>query len=198
MNEHGVGMHLHHDDRYGDDLRVEPQAWTAPRTWVTSELVTSAIMNTHVRDNLLALRSHIGARAYHNANQSITSATLTVLALNSERYDTDTIHDTATNNSRLTCKTAGVYAISGNVSFAANATGLRELDILLNGATMIASKTVGNVGGTVATIVDVGCDYLLAVNDYVELRVYQDSGGALNVLSTGNYTPEFSMHFTGT
>lgn len=28
-------------------------AWTAPRTWVTSELVTAAIMNTHVRDNLL-------------------------------------------------------------------------------------------------------------------------------------------------
>lgn len=28
-------------------------AWTAPRTWVTSEVVTAAIMNTHVRDNLL-------------------------------------------------------------------------------------------------------------------------------------------------
>lgn len=28
-------------------------AWTAPRSWVTSELVTAAIMNTHVRDNLL-------------------------------------------------------------------------------------------------------------------------------------------------
>ena len=27
-------------------------AWTTPRTWVTSELVTAAFMNTHVRDNL--------------------------------------------------------------------------------------------------------------------------------------------------
>lgn len=27
--------------------------WTTPRTWVTSELVTSSLMNTHVRDNLL-------------------------------------------------------------------------------------------------------------------------------------------------
>lgn len=27
-------------------------AWTAPRTWVTGELVTAAMMNTHVRDNL--------------------------------------------------------------------------------------------------------------------------------------------------
>lgn len=28
-------------------------AWTAPRTWVTSEVVTASIMNTHVRDNFL-------------------------------------------------------------------------------------------------------------------------------------------------
>ena len=26
-------------------------AWTTPRTWVTSEVVTASIMNTHVRDN---------------------------------------------------------------------------------------------------------------------------------------------------
>ena len=26
-------------------------AWTAPRTWVTGEIVTAAIMNSHVRDN---------------------------------------------------------------------------------------------------------------------------------------------------
>lgn len=30
-------------------------AWTAPRTWTTGELVTAAIMNTHVRDNELFL-----------------------------------------------------------------------------------------------------------------------------------------------
>ena len=28
-------------------------AWTAPRTWVTGETVTAALLNTHVRDNLL-------------------------------------------------------------------------------------------------------------------------------------------------
>jgi hypothetical protein len=30
-------------------------AWIAPRTWVTSEVVTSTLFNTHVRDNLNAL-----------------------------------------------------------------------------------------------------------------------------------------------
>lgn len=35
--------------------------WTTPRTWVTSELVTATIMNTHVKDNLtdLAFTGHI-------------------------------------------------------------------------------------------------------------------------------------------
>lgn len=28
-------------------------SWTAPRTWVTAEVVTAAMMNIHVRDNLL-------------------------------------------------------------------------------------------------------------------------------------------------
>ena len=32
-------------------------AWTAPRTWVTGELVTAAMMNTHVRDNLDYLKT---------------------------------------------------------------------------------------------------------------------------------------------
>ena len=27
-------------------------AWTTPRTWTTGEMVTAALMNTHVRDNL--------------------------------------------------------------------------------------------------------------------------------------------------
>lgn len=30
-------------------------AWTAPRTWVAAETVTASLMNTHIRDNELAL-----------------------------------------------------------------------------------------------------------------------------------------------
>lgn len=30
-------------------------AWTTPRTWVTGEIVTASLMNTHVRDNLNSL-----------------------------------------------------------------------------------------------------------------------------------------------
>src|SRR5918996_3875392 len=29
--------------------------WTAPRTWVTGELVTATLLNTHLKDNLNAI-----------------------------------------------------------------------------------------------------------------------------------------------
>ena len=32
-------------------------AWTTPRTWVASELVTATLLNTHLRDNLVALKN---------------------------------------------------------------------------------------------------------------------------------------------
>jgi hypothetical protein len=33
------------------------QTWTAPRTWVSGELVTADLMNAHIRDNLSILRT---------------------------------------------------------------------------------------------------------------------------------------------
>jgi hypothetical protein len=34
-------------------------AWTTPRTWVSGELVTAALFNTHIRDNLNILKTPI-------------------------------------------------------------------------------------------------------------------------------------------
>lgn len=38
-------------------------AWSAPRTWVALEVVTAALMNTHVRDNLKYLKGQAGTVA---------------------------------------------------------------------------------------------------------------------------------------
>ena len=35
-------------------------AWTAPRTWTTAEVVTAAMINPHVRDNLKYLKGQAG------------------------------------------------------------------------------------------------------------------------------------------
>jgi len=36
-------------------------AWTAPKTYAVGELVTAAILNTHIRDNLKYLKGLAGA-----------------------------------------------------------------------------------------------------------------------------------------
>ena len=132
------------------------------------------------------------ARVYHSADQSIPNATWTALALDSERFDTDVIHDTVTNNSRLTCKTAGKYVIVASAMFASNATGLRGIKILLNSTTIIAKLYFAAISGD-TTPTFVSTLYELNVGDYVQMQGVQTSGGALNVVSSGNETPEFMM-----
>ena len=88
--------------------------WTSPAPGGTLDLTTGNKVFENIWDALISNLGHIGgtsgcigAHAYHNAAQSINTASETTLALNSERWDTDSIHDTAVNNSRLTCVTPG-------------------------------------------------------------------------------------------
>lgn len=165
------------------------------QTWVDgnpSNPVSAARMGV-IEQGVFDAHFQPAARAFNSANISIATATTTAITLDSERFDTDTIHDTVTNNSRLTCKTAGKYQITGNVSWAASAGGtFRAVQIRLNGATTIAaalnSPSASNSSDMAVTTL-----YDLAVNDYVELMVRQDSGGALNVVASGNFSPEFMM-----
>lgn len=136
-----------------------------------------------------------GARVYNNANITISTASDTALTFNSERYDADTIHDTGSNTSRLTCKTAGKYIIVGHVEFASNATGARQVFIRLNGTTDIGRQAYLSPGS--ATRFCITTIYDLALNDYIELVVWQNSGGNLDVVAAGNRSPEFSMQRIG-
>lgn len=78
------------------------------------------------------------------------------------------MHDTVTNNSRLTCRTAGVYLISGCAQFAAGAGTLRHLDVLLNGTTNIGEQECPPIGGGGSTTISIQTFYPLAVNDFVQ------------------------------
>jgi hypothetical protein len=138
-----------------------------------------------------------GARVYNNANISIGNDSWTALTFNSERYDTDTIHDTTTNTGRLTCVTAGKYVISGHVRFPANNANYRSVAIKLNGTTYMAIQKSVNMGAGEAVMMSVSTIYSLSATDYVELVVHQNSGGALNVEYVANYSPEFAMQRIG-
>src|SRR3990172_469536 len=133
--------------------------------------------------------SQIGARVFNSANESISNATLTAITFDSERYDTDNIHSTSSNTSRLTANHAGKYIISGGMAYASNSTGQRFIGVRLNGATYIDVHEVLNIGANNHSV-SISTIYHLVINDYVELIAYQTSGGALNVLTSANDSPE--------
>lgn len=55
-------------------------AWTTPRTWITAEFVTAAIMNLHLRDNLSALYGGSLAIASQAAYDTFYAASATAMA----------------------------------------------------------------------------------------------------------------------
>ena len=136
------------------------------------------------------------ARVTHDADQSIANSTTTTLAFNTEVADNDVIHDNSTNNSRLTCKTAGTYLIIANVRWDANTTGGRAVEIRLGGSTIIAENFSAPTPSSVMSHV-VATLYELAVNDYVEVRVTQFSGDALNIKLVSGTSPLFMMKRIG-
>lgn len=67
-------------------------AWTSPRTWAVSEFVTAALLNTHVRDNLLFLKSDplIGSATGTTTTESVAGAgSTTVLTISSLAIPSD-------------------------------------------------------------------------------------------------------------
>lgn len=132
-------------------------------------------------------------RVYNSANIShATSGSWQALTFNSERYDNDSIHSTSSDTGKLVCRSPGVYAISGHVFFDSNATGVRGVEIRV-GSTTIAQQLQTATSASFWPSFSIATQYKLAVDDYVELRAYQSSGNALNVLAYGNTSPEFAM-----
>ncbi|MBA7627795.1 hypothetical protein ES703_35264 [subsurface metagenome] len=137
-----------------------------------------------------------GARVYHNANISIPHDTVTYLPFNSERFDTDTIHDNVTNNSRLTCLTAGKYLITAHVRFLGSATGYRQLTIILGRTLEIARFIISGLANIDQTLVATTI-WDLAIDQYLEVSVYQNSTVALNIRYLTAFSPEFMMQRIG-
>ena len=131
----------------------------------------------------LAELTHTGALVSHSTTQSVATSTWTAMNADTEEYDTDSLHDTATNNTRLTIPSGmgGKWLLLVYLSFAFHATGSRGGMIRLNGTTTLWSALQPAVAATYgSTLVVVGV-HDLSAGDYVEACAWQSSGGNLNV-----------------
>jgi len=70
--------------------------------------------------------------------------------------------------------------------------------IVVDGSTTIAFNGLkANATDGDLAIMQVSTMYKLTASQYVELRLWQNSGAALNVEAWGNYSPEFSVQYMG-
>lgn len=135
-----------------------------------------------------------GVRATKTAAQSIPNATWTGVTFPTEAFDSDAFHDLVTNNGRLTVPTGkgGYYQLSALIDFAGSVGGsTRGVRMKKNGTVLVLAFVPPGANDTTITI-----PYLLnlAATDYVELEVYQDSGGALNLPASATAEQFFGMY----
>lgn len=133
----------------------------------------------------------IGARVYRDSNQTIaTGGAGTKLSFNQARLNLDGIFDVA-DPTKLTIHTDGIYLIVAQVEWVLNTNGVRYVDILLNNTNYISIESRPGAGFTAymhATTI-----YPLKAGDYLEVLVYQNSGGNLDVVYETQASPEFSI-----
>jgi hypothetical protein len=121
------------------------------------------------------------AYVVNSTSTPVPTGFATALPFDTDRTDTDNIHDPVTNNTRLTCVTPGLYFVTATVAFTGNNTGARQLFFRRNGGGSIGSEVKLATGGSDTTVSTM---FELAAGDFIEATVIQSSGSTLNVDAT--------------
>lgn len=127
---------------------------------------------------------------YRSAAASVSSSTWTLVSWDAENEDVvqggdSPSHDLVTNPERVYIRTAGRYAISGQVTFADDSSSTRRLRLRLNsagsssGGTSLLESFEDPLSGVPTPIQIPTIEYDLAAGDYLEVFVYQASGSSL-------------------
>jgi hypothetical protein len=128
------------------------------------------------------------ARVTKTGTQSVAAATEQPINFDSETFDTDTLHDNVTNNTRLTAPITGKYLANAQVQRGAAVSNVFWLvRIRKQGSTVYASEShqasaVDVDAISVTALVD------LAAGEYIEAIVFHSDGVNLIVATTSNFS----------
>lgn len=154
-----------------------------------------------MRDAVNFLISPPRVKVYKTASQSIGNSGWACLTWNAEAFDSDTMHDNTTANSRITFTTAGTYQITYNAMWANNSTGLRNHTIEKNGNTTqgngtpvvepfaIAPVAASYTGASISVVAS------FVAGDWIQAFAWQNSGGALNLVGGSEAHSTFSARW---
>jgi len=137
----------------------------------TGDVYTAAAHNL-LLENVENYRVPPSCRLERATGQVVYDASTATIVWDQEAWDTDTMHDLSTNQDRITIKTAGIYLVVGAVRYTAGISDDASITILENGTLVVRDEggPANTAGGrTVSVMLN------LAVNDYLQMQVYQNN-----------------------
>jgi hypothetical protein len=136
--------------------------------------------------------------ASRSTNQTIPTSTQTKIVFDAVDSDGWNCWDVSPNPTRLTVPVTGRYFITGNVSYEASSSGHRAINIYKNNTMELARSDFSPVSNSIDTHTTVNTHAVtLTKGDYLELRVWQNSGSDLDIMADGDHTPKMSIIYLG-
>ena len=163
------------------------------RTWSVGEYFTATRANTEIRDAEDFLLNPPACHIHDSTGVVLSNATATQLFWNSESFDTDSMHDNATNTGRITFTTGGTYVVRINLSIPAATYTVFLINWRLNsagsssGGTSLRSEAYDD--HTMQTVGTWVWERAFTAGDYIETFVTQTSGAnrQCDAFSLGTY-----------
>lgn len=144
-----------------------------------------------IYDVLKAIQTALGyvtakCAVSRTAVQSIPDSTWTFLSFDMELLDVGDFHSNTENPSRLTVPSAfavGQYLVGAGVVWETSDVGYRQLQLYLNGNPFGPQLPFAVIPGIPTYTGIFILSSFLSAADYFEIKVWQNSGGALDVLA---------------
>lgn len=150
-----------------------------------------ADMQAQIRRLQNSIVPDIRARVRRTTDQTIgTSSTSAIQFDSTEDFDTASMHDSVTNNTRVYAPVTGCYLTGGGAEWESNSSGnARNLLIIINGTTTIDNDLRSPVSGNVTRQTVASTPFEMQAGDYVELYAFQNSGGDVKIKAVAYYSP---------
>lgn len=165
-----------------------------------NSILTYADWNATLYDTVSLILNPPMVQLQHTTTISVPNNTWTALPFQTEIIDTEGMHSTTTNNTRVTPKTPGWYIGYFGMSWSGTTAGKRQVVPRKNG-NLSNTVTYGrnDVQPTNSGAVFRGFRFFMPFNgttDYVEVAVWQNTGVGLSTISINvEDSPELTMRW---
>lgn len=158
---------------------------------------SAAAFDAGVKDVLNYLLDGVPrAHVYDASGLSMANGVATLVTFDSETYDNDSMHSTASNTSRIVFTTAGRYDVNILLTIGSGTYTNEDLNVRLNsagssaGGTSLRTQAYSNGTAGLLTMIFT-FKRVFSAADYIELFVNQTSGGAKLLSATSLGTRVF-------